>query len=774
MEVDVNPVTVMTVDKLLVSEEKKSPNIVPLAKEPDGSIRKISESKEAIESFATLMTKLRREQLEDESKIECGEELLSEEDEIAKAPFSLFQLEHAVRDRKRKVFVGENMLCVFCAKKGHTREFCPLRPNEKPIGRQDTFVEALLNTPQVDVLRYSGLSLAEGRAKLEQLGSPLNAQNPWLSCTEPRKQLRRNLGFWKAMGANKTVMSWIGYGVPLRFAAEPKRLTFPNHHSYYQHVEFVDEEIKKHVEDGSFRIVSSFQAKAVHPIKIAPKGEVGLRMCVDTRYINFHLASPKFQLETLQKNAPDVIVRGNEQFTTDLRKAYYAIEMDEEACPYLCWQHKDKFYMSCVLVFGLNLAPVIFHKIMREIVRFLRTLGINVLNYMDDFLWNESKEKMNALIEFVRWLLPRLGFGFNDKCVWTPQKAVLFLGLIVDAETYQFRVPDDKIQRVSAVLSIMRARAEQNQEISVDDLRVLNGRMTSLILAIEPIRVWTRSLHEETRLRTERLIKLSPEAVAELKFWSTIEKRNGKAIAHPLHTLTANVDASETGWGIHVSGVEKAGFLPVELIGTSSTRRELAGLRLAADSVKHILRAHRVRFRMDSHPAIQNLTKGGGPKPDLCDEVKHWWSWCELHEVQPTYEWVPREENKAADKLSKSLERKWTLRNATRQFLLSKWACPPLHLVTQIVDPEFNAIGHAIREAQKECKRIILVFPGWPAQSWWLEIGKYALEMIEIGTADFVFESIQKYQRIGANTPDWKFFAALLDFRIHLTTPGCA
>jgi hypothetical protein len=55
-----------------------------------------------------------------------------------------------------------------------------------------------------------------------------------------------------------------------------------------------------------------------------------------------------------------------------------------------------------------------------------------------------------------------------------------------------------------------------------------------------------------------------------------------------------------------------------------------------------------------------------------------------------------------------------------------------------------------------------------------LETAKHALEMIEIGTAHFVFESIQKYQRIGANTPDWNFFAALLDFRIQLTTLGCA
>ena len=230
-------------------------------------------------------------------------------------------------------------------------------------------------------------------------------------------------------------------------------------------------------------------------------------------------------------------------------------------------------------------------------------------------------------------------------------------------------------------------------------------------------------------------------------------------------TANVNVDASEAGWGIHVGGVESAGFLPVELIGTSSTRRELVGLRLAAESVKHTLRHHRVRFRMDSYPAIQNLMKGGGPKPDLCEEIKLWWSWCQLNDVQPCYEWVPREENKTADKLSKSLERKWKLRTATRQFLLSKWAWPPHDTITQIADPEFNAIGHTIREAQKDRKRVVLVFPGWSAQSWWLEIRKYASEIIFLGTADFVFESVQKHQRIGANQPDWKFFAALLDFR---------
>jgi len=230
------------------------------------------------------------------------------------------------------------------------------------------------------------------------------------------------------------------------------------------------------------------------------------------------LPNAQFKLETLQANGPDVISKGCGQFTVDIRKAYYAVEMDEEAWPYLCWKHGEKVYSARVLIFGLNLAPMIFHKIMREVVRFFRALGIKVLNYIDDFLFNETVEKIRPLIEFVRWLLPRLGWTTNEKCEWDPKFAVVFLGLIADTEKYEYRVPDEKIRRVAAVIRMLKTKADRAEPIEVEDLRVVTGRLMSMRLAVSPVRVWTRALyHEITEARGNKRVRSPPQWTANSK-----------------------------------------------------------------------------------------------------------------------------------------------------------------------------------------------------------------------------------------------------------------
>ena len=47
--------------------------------------------------------------------------------------------------------------------------------------------------------------------------------------------------------ADATVLSWIGFGVRLRFEQEPERVCFPNHRSYHEHKEHVEAEHRKHV-----------------------------------------------------------------------------------------------------------------------------------------------------------------------------------------------------------------------------------------------------------------------------------------------------------------------------------------------------------------------------------------------------------------------------------------------------------------------------------------------------------------------------------------------
>ena len=125
---------------------------------------------------------------------------------------------------------------------------------------------------------------------------------------------------------------------------------------------------------------------------------------------------------------------------------------------------------------------------------------------------------------------------------------------------------------------------------------------------------------------------------------------------NPLHQVTVFVDASETGYGGYCGSHTVAGVLPTDVIGTSSTLRELCGVRLLTEELAERLQNKRVKYVLDSQPAIANLIKGGGDKSSLNDAIKEWWRICQRLSITPSYEWVPRENNKDADKLSKANE----------------------------------------------------------------------------------------------------------------------
>ena len=121
--------------------------------------------------------------------------------------------------------------------------------------------------------------------------------------------------------------------------------------------------------------------------------------------------------------------------------------------------------------------------------------------------------------------------------------------------------------------------------------------------------------------------------------------------------------------------------------------------------------------------------------PELCMEVKLWWLWCEEHKVTAAYRWIKRAQNAEADRLSKASGKQWTLLQEVQVLLANRWNRPD----TTFECPEFNCIGQTVREAQRSRKRLVLVYPAWPAQSWWLEVNRFATETVSLGKATKIF-----------------------------------
>ena len=122
------------------------------------------------------------------------------------------------------------------------------------------------------------------------------------------------------------------------------------------------------------------------------------------------------------------------------------------------------------------------------------------------------------------------------------------------------------------------------------------GKVMSTHLAIAAVRVWCRSLHAQigaARARRMRLMALDPNSVEEVGMLQfLLLTQNGAPFMDRTMDMDVYVDTSVPGWGCIVQNVSVFGRSEAGAIGTSSNRRELAGL-LAALCVAEVQRACR-------------------------------------------------------------------------------------------------------------------------------------------------------------------------------------
>ena len=320
------------------------------------------------------------------------------------------------------------------------------------------------------------------------------------------------------------------------------------------------------------------------------------------------------------------------------------------------------------LLFGDAQAPFTFHKITRHIVAFAGRLGVRVLSYLDDFLWMAQPNKIAQTSAFAQWILPLLGWSLNQKCDFTPSTFKKFLGFYVDSEAMRLKAPFRKVRETSRMIrdTITTGAA------TVKHLQSIAGKIISLRLAIPGTRAWTRSTNEliakatregqaggEAVPITEAVARDWTFLLTHMEKWSTI----GLPLPSATRDVIVNADTGEFGYGGHTTNlrpnIEHAGVLPEHCIGTSSTHREFYGLIRVAYHFRETLRGNKVLFRLDSRCLVCNLYKEGGRIPELVQMWKEWFAFCTEQGIEPYYEWLPREQNTWADKLSKRVPYHW-------------------------------------------------------------------------------------------------------------------
>lgn len=160
------------------------------------------------------------------------------------------------------------------------------------------------------------------------------------------------------------------------------------------------------------------------------------RFILNLKELNTFIDAPHFKIEDY-RSALRLVSKNSFLASIDLKDAYYPIPIYKSHRKYLRFSFNNKLYQFNCLPFGLNIAPYIFTKLLKPVLRTRREENILLIAYLDDFLLIDSSElKCQKIVNKTITLLSNLGFLINwKKRVTKPTNELIFLGYTFNTVT---------------------------------------------------------------------------------------------------------------------------------------------------------------------------------------------------------------------------------------------------------------------------------------------------------------------------------------------------
>ena len=148
---------------------------------------------------------------------------------------------------------------------------------------------------------------------------------------------------------------------------------------------------------------------------LVPKPDGSFRPIINLKKLNLFLDVPSFKMGTLFSIIADLHPR--EWITKiDVKDAYHHILVHVNILKYFRFAIAGKTYQFRMLPFGLSTAPKEFTKTLVPLVQLLRTKGIRVHAYLNDWIiWADSPEQSLLHTRQTIQLLQTLGWTINWK-----------------------------------------------------------------------------------------------------------------------------------------------------------------------------------------------------------------------------------------------------------------------------------------------------------------------------------------------------------------------
>ena len=235
----------------------------------------------------------------------------------------------------------------------------------------------------------------------------------------------------------------------------------------------------------------------------------------------------------------------------DIKQAYRNIPVHPEDRLLLGMFWEGKTYIDTALPFGLRSAPLIFSAIADALQWIMLKRGVKrVAHYIDDFVSVGLPKSRECWVnkDIMHEVCEETGLPVELEKDAGPASTIECLGLELDSEALEIRLPADKLRRIGEALASWRGRKACRKR----ELLSLIGTLSHASKAVRAGRSFLRRLIDLASLtrHLDQFVRLNCAARADIEWWYRyVESWNGTAMM-----LSTKVVESETSLFSDASG----------------------------------------------------------------------------------------------------------------------------------------------------------------------------------------------------------------------------
>lgn len=447
-----------------------------------------------------------------------------------------------------------------------------------------------------------------------------------------------------------------------------------NLHSSAQHEDFISEHLQACVAKGetagpfSSPPFPNFMASGVG---VVPKKSGKLRLIHHLsapagRSVNDGINKDDFSLQYVTVDDAIAIImrlgRGTQLAKMDIRNAFRLCPVRHQDHHLLGISWQGRYYYDKVLPFGLRSAPYIFSQVADALQWIAQHhFGISeLIHLLDDYLTAGPpqsplcQQRLDTLLAVCDYL----GVPVATEKTEGPATALTFLGITLDSDLLEARLPPDKQSNLLDLLANLMARRKCTKR----ELLSLLGKLNFAARVVPSGRTFMRRLFDRA-CATRALhhhVDLTLPCRRDLGWWHwLLNTWNGRSFfLHPEWTPAPNIHLSTDAAGSHGYGASFgaqwiAGVWSAEERTRCITWMELFPIVVACATWGHLWARQRIRFQSDNQAVVAVVRSGTSHCPNVMALLRSLFYVNATLSVMVDVQYVPGATNVLADALSR-------------------------------------------------------------------------------------------------------------------------